>query len=310
MPTLIDWHAHHTAPEAAEQLAAWTERTARPDAYDARDFAQRIAAMDQAGVDVQLVSQGAALNADDLLPNQALALVRASNDRIAERIAPYPDRLLGMIAVTYADAEGSAAEIQRLATRGFRALMLYARPDLVPSPTLERLLAQAVALRLPVFLHGGGAGTRRDPSLAALEDHGQGVVVSALSDGNVGEFVVRLIAAGVFDRYPNLEIVIRSGGGTVPLLLHKLWWKHKGPAGEQRYSEILRSHFLVDSASTDARTLRFLVDTLGEDRVVFGSDFGGGLGPLPKALPTVDEQPDPAHMRQLMERNARRLLHL
>ena len=67
-----------------------------------------------------------------------------------------------------------------------------------------------------------------------------------------------MIASGLFDRYPNLKIVIRSSGGGLPLLLHRFFWKHKGPNGERRYSEIFLEHFLIDCASSDARTLSFL----------------------------------------------------
>ena len=112
-----------------------------------------------------------------------------------------------------------------------------------------------------------------------------GVTVSAGADATVSDFCVRLIAAGTFDRYPNLQIVIRSSGGSVPLLLSKLWWKHKSPGGEERrYDEILLDHFLVDCASASPRKLQFLMDTMGEDRVVFGSDYCGGSGPLEKAV--------------------------
>src|SRR5262249_3929142 len=118
----------------------------------------------------------------------------------------------------------------------------------------------------------------------------------------------RTIAAGVFDRYPNLRIVIRSSGGSVPLLLNKLYWKHKTPAGESTYAEVLRRHFMVDCANGNARTLAFLVDSVGADNVVFGSDYCGGLGPLDKAVRVVEDQADPGHVKQLMERNARKLL--
>ncbi len=119
---------------------------------------------------------------------------------------------------------------------------------------------------------------------------------------------MRTIAAGVFDRYPDLRIVIRSSGGSIPLLLHKLWWKHKTAEGEKRYSEVLREHYLVDCANGDARTLAFLVDSMGEANVVFGSDYCGGLGPLDKAVQVVQDQPRPERIRQLMEANSRRLL--
>lgn len=308
---LIDWHSHHTAPEVAAKRVAYGGREAKPDAFDSPDFATRVAAMDAAGVDLQLVSQGAGLNADSLPREAAVDLMRLGNDLVADRTSPFPDRLRGTVAVTYSDAEASAAEIDRMAGKCFAAVMMYARPDLIGAPETELLFAKAAEHKMPVFLHGGANAPRNDPTMQRLEDGGQGVNVSVVADSTVSEFVVRSIAAGVFDRYPDLRIVVRSSGGSLPLLMSKLWWKHKtGDGGEQRYSDVLRKHCLVDCANGDARILSFLVDSMGEDNVVFGSDFCGGLGPLDKAVKVVEDQPQPAKVRQLMERNSKRLLGL
>jgi predicted TIM-barrel fold metal-dependent hydrolase len=136
------------------------------------------------------------------------------------------------------------------------------------------------------------------------------VAYAVLSDAEISECALRMIASGVFDRYPDLRIVIRSSGGGLPLLLHRFFWKHKGPQGERRYSEIFREHFLIDCASSDARTLSFLIDTIGEEHVVFGSDYCGGLGPLKKGLAAVEKQSNPEHMKTFTEKNSRRLLHI
>jgi len=310
MPTLIDWHAHHTPPELVAEITNLGGRPPKPDAFDSPRFSKRIAEMDAAGVDVQLVSQGAGINADRFEPDKAIAVVKKSNDLIAERIALYSDRLLGNIAFTWADPAGSAAEIERMADEGFRAVLMYARGEMIGRAETEPIFATIARLGLPIFLHGGAAAPRNDPDLTRLEDGGQGVTVSAGSDAAVSDCVVRMIAAGLFDRYPGLQIVIRSSGGGVPLLLNKLYWKHKSPAGEQRYSDILLQHFSVDCASSNPLTFQFLVDTMGEGRVVFGSDFCGGLGPLEKALVVIDEQPDPWAARAVTEKNSRALLHL
>ncbi len=119
MAVLIDWHAHHTAPELAERIGRVTGKPPRTDAQDSADFAARIAEMDEAGIDMQLVSPGPGLNSDGLGAEEAMDLVRASNDVIAERIEPYPDRFFGNIVVTFKDPEGSAGEIDRMAERGF-----------------------------------------------------------------------------------------------------------------------------------------------------------------------------------------------
>ena len=311
MPALIDWHSHHTPPELAEEFGRLTGKTPAIDKYDSPDFAPRIRALDKAKIDVQLICQGAGVFADGLPAGQAMEIVRKSNDLIAERIAPHQDRLLGIVAVTMKDIAGSIQEIERMAAKGFRAVLLYPKADgkfMLDTPAAESLFAKIEGFGLPIFLHG--ATSSNDPTLKRLEDEGAGVVYSVVADATVCESAVRLIAAGLFDRHPSLKIVIRSGGGGLPLLLHRLFWKHKGPDGERRYSEILLKHFWIDTAGVDARTLRFLLDAVGEEHVVFGSDYCGGLGPLEKALPVIEDQPDAARIKALMERTSRNLLGL
>jgi predicted TIM-barrel fold metal-dependent hydrolase len=190
-------------------------------------------------------------------------------------------------------------------------VLLYPHVDgemLVDTPAMDPIFKKISEHNLPIFLHG--AGTTRDPSLKRLEDGGAGVAYAVLSDSEVAESCLRMIASGLFDRYPNLNIVIRSSGGGIPLLLHRLFWKHKGPKGEQTYAEIFLEHFLIDCASSDAPTLAFLIAKMGENNIVFGSDYCGGLGPLKKAFNAISLQADPEHVKRFTEKNSRRLLHL
>jgi 2,3-dihydroxybenzoate decarboxylase len=311
MATFIDWHAHHTAPEIADRLEALTGKRPHIDAYDSPEMAKRIKEMDEVGLDIQLVCQGAGVYADQLPAAQALEIARRSNDVLAERIAAHKDRLLGVTALSLKNIVPSVHEIERMAARGFRAVLLYPHVDgemVVDTPAMEPIFAKISELNQPIFLHG--AGTAQDPTLTRLEDGGAGVAYAVLSDGEVAECCLRMIASGVFDRHPNVKIVIRSSGGGLPLLLHRFFWKHKGPGGEQRYSDIFLEHFLIDCASSDARTLAFLIDKMGENNVVFGSDYCGGLGPLSKGFAALSAQADPEHVKSFTEKNSRRLLHL
>lgn len=311
MATIIDWHAHHTAPEIADRIKELTGKRPHIDAYDSPDLGKRVREMDEAGLDLQLVCQGAGVYADQLPATQALEIVRQSNDVLAERVAPHKDRLMGITALSLKNIEASVQEVERTAAQGFRAVLLYPHVDgemLVDTPAMEPIFAKISELDLPIFLHG--AGTAQDPTLARLEDGGAGVAYAVLSDGEVAECCLRMIASGLFDRHPNLRIVIRSSGGGIPLLLHRFFWKHKGPQGEKRYSEIFLEHFFIDCASSDARTLAFLIDKLGDNNIVFGSDYCGGLGPLSKALTAIEAQPDPGRIKAFTEKNSRRLLRL
>ncbi|HUK40439.1 MAG TPA: amidohydrolase family protein, partial [Candidatus Acidoferrales bacterium] len=275
------------------------------------DFSQRIKAMDDVGLDLQLICQGAGLYADQLPAEQALKIMRESNRLLAERLALHRDRLMGVTALSLKNIDASVQELDRTSTQGFRAALLYPTVDgdmVVDLPEIDPIYAKISALGWPIFLHG--AGSAKDPTLKRLEDGGAGVAYAVLSDAEISECVLRMIASGVFDRHPNLRIVIRSSGGGLPLLLHRFFWKHKGPAGEKRYSEIFLEHFLIDCASSDARTLAFLIDTMGEERMVFGSDYCGGLGPLAKSFGAVNKQSDPGRIKNFTEKNSRRLLHI
>jgi predicted TIM-barrel fold metal-dependent hydrolase len=246
-----------------------------------------------------------------LPPDDALEIVQRSNRILAERIAAHKERLYGVTALSLKNIEASVREIEKTAAQGFRAVLLYPHVDgemVVDTPAMEPIWNKLCERKLPIFLHG--AGTAQDSTLARLEDGGAGVAYAVLSDGEVAECCLRMIAAGVFDRHPDLRLVIRSSGGGIPLLLHRFFWKHKGPAGERRYSEIFLEHFLIDCASSDARTLAFLIDKMGENNIVFGSDYCGGLGPLAKAFNGVSGLPDPERFMQRAEQNSRALLHI
>ena len=311
MAMMIDWHAHHTAPEVAERIRELTGKRPHIDAFDSPDLTKRIKEMDEVGLDLQLICQGAGVYADQLPPEQALEVVRQSNDILAQRIAPHTDRLAGIAALSLKNIDASVEELERTARKNFRAVLLYPHVDgemLVDTPTMDPLFAKIAELDLPIFLHG--AGTAQSPSLKRLEDGGAGVAYAVLSDGEVAECCLRMIASGLFDRYPNLRIVIRSSGGGLPLLLHRFFWKHKGPQGEQRYSDIFLEHFFIDCASSDAPTLAFLIHKMGEHNIVFGSDYCGGLGPLTKGFVAIDAQDNAQHVRSFTEKNSRRLLHI
>jgi len=267
--------------------------------------------MDEVGLDIQLICQGAGVYADQLPADQALEIVRESNRALAERIAPYRDRLIGVAALSLKNIDASVAELERTSKQGFYAALLYPTVDgemVVDLPVMNPIYAKIAELGWPIFLHG--AGTSNDPTLKRLEDGGAGGAYAVVSDAEISECVLRMIASGVFDRYPALRIVIRSSGGGLPLLLHRFFWKHKGPAGERRYSDIFLDHFLIDTASSDARTLSFLIDTMGKERIVYGSDYCGGLGPLNKCFAAVNGQANPAQVKSFTDKNSRQLLNL
>ena len=306
---LIDWHSHHTAPEVVDAFRQKAGKEPKVDAYDSADFDRRLTELDEAGIDFQLVCQGASEDADQLDAADALTMARLSNDVLAERIGGHTDRFGGITALSLKNVKESVEEIERMHSRGFRAVLIYPRVDgemKVDLPELDPVFAKVAELGLPLFLHGSGGA--KDPTLQRLEDGGAGVAYSVLSDASVNECVMRMIASGLFDRHPNLQVVIRSGGGGIPLLVQRMFWKHKGPDGEARYSDIFLNHFCIDTASVRPNALPFLTEVMGERGVVFGSDYCGGLGPLKKSLNVLDEQENAAEIRARTEQSSRAML--
>ena len=236
---------------------------------------------------------------------------RTANDALHERVSYDNQRFFGITSITLRNIKGSVAELDRMAAKGFRAVLMYPRCDgeiVIGRPETEPLFAKISKLDLPIFLHGGG-GSARDPLPEFLEDGGGGLG-SLFNESSICEWAIRGVASGLFDRYPNLRVVIRSGGGLMPLLIDRLSWRHKGPSEERFYHAVVREHFAVDTRATGSAALRFLVDAMGEKGVVFGSDYGGGTGPLRAAVQAIEAQPNAQRIKEMTERNSRRLLRL
>ena len=114
-------------------------------------------------------------------------------------------------------------ELERTSTRGFRAALLYPTVDgemVVDLPVMDPLYAKIARLEWPIFLHG--AGLAKNPTLKRLEDGRAGSPTPSFPTPRYRS-ALRMIASGVFDRYPDLRIVIRSSGGGLPLLLHRFF---------------------------------------------------------------------------------------
>src|SRR4051812_16578977 len=125
MGTWIDWHSHHTPAEVADKIGRISGKTLKIDDYDGPDFSRRVAEMDAAGIDLQLISQGAGLYADQFPADAALEVARESNDILAERIASHRNRLFGLTALSLKNIDASVAELDRTSKAGFRGALMY-----------------------------------------------------------------------------------------------------------------------------------------------------------------------------------------
>jgi hypothetical protein len=249
---------------------------------------RRIADMDETGLDVQVLSLTAP-GVQSLDPGDAVKLQSATNDLIAETVRLRPDRFQGFATLATPDPSAAAHELERAVTElGLCGAMLFGRtrernldhPDNWPS------FEAAAALRAPLYIHP------QSPAPAVREAIYSGFgedVDSALATFGLGWHyetgvqILRLVLAGVFDRFPDLQLITGHWGEVVLFYLDRID-NLAGPAKlKQPVSAYFRQHLFVTPAGMwSERYLRWTLEVLGAERILFSSDYpyrftpGGG----------------------------------
>ena len=179
----------------------------------------RVAAMDEAGIDVQVLSLTSP-GVEQLDAPEAVALAREANDFLKEAVRRYPDRLAGFAALPTTAPEAAAEELERtILGNGFVGAMIngHSRGRYLDDPFLRPILERAEALGVPIYLHP------TPPPLAVVEasyagDYFAPGVTQGLAAAAWGwhvetaTHVLRLILGGAFDRFPGLQLVVGHMG--------------------------------------------------------------------------------------------------
>lgn len=241
---------------------------------------ERIAAMDAAGIDTQVLSLTAP-GLQNLEPADAVILQREVNDLLADTVRNRPDRYQAFATLATPAPEAAAAELERAVTRlGLAGAMVFGRTRdrHLDDPQYRPLLETAAALRAPLYIHPQsppvtvrdayytGFGDRLD---AALATHGIGWHYDC------GVEVLRLILAGVFDRLPDLQVIMGHWGELMLFFLDRIDTNLTEPAGLERpVSDYLRTNvFVTPSGILSQKYLRWAVETIGADRILFAADY-------------------------------------
>lgn len=286
---IIDIEAHWTteeldravrklAGERADPSLALNDRGDIPDRLLDLDE-KRIAAMDAAGVAVQIVSLSPP-GAHALTGAEAAALSREANDRAGEAVSRHPTRLAAMTTLPMADPDAALAELQRVANvPGQVAIMSYGRSGAraLDDPINDELLAAAAALRRPIFVHPQVPPVGvRDASYAGFEP----IVELGLATFGWGWHteaalaVLRLIVRGTFDRHPDLQIVLGHWGELLLFWLDRID-SLSGVAGlERRVPEYFQTNIHVASSGMLApRLVSHALSYTNVDRILFSGDY-------------------------------------
>ncbi len=263
---------------------AWQDLALGPSTEDVRGRRlreigpERLGLMDDVGVDTQVLSLGPP-GLQNLEPDTAVALQSETNDHLAE-VVRGSDRYEGFAALATPAPEKAADELERaVRTLGLEGAMVYGRtrernfdhPDFWP------IFEAASALRAPLYLHA------QSPPLAVREAYYSGfdpALAAGLATAGIGWHyetgvqVVRMMLAGVFDRFPDLQIILGHWGEVALFYLDRVdeLWRTAGVA--KRPSEYARSNVIVTAGGLlDQRYLRWSIEMVGIERVLFASDY-------------------------------------
>ena len=266
----------HTEPGKADVMVG--DRFFRHIYSACWDPEVRLQEMDRDGIDLQVMSATPVLFAYERPLEHALDCARLFNDGALELCSRGKGRLKSLCQVPLQDTDAACNELTRCVKAGHLGVQ-------IGNHVGNRNLDDA---GIVTFLHhcaDEGAAVLVHP----WEMFGQERMPKYMMPWTVGMpaetqlSVVALILSGAFDRLPDtLRICFAHGGGSFAFLLGRLenaWHHHPVARGDNQHSP---SHYLdrfyVDSAVFDQRGLQFLVETMGENRVMLGSDYPFPLG--------------------------------
>lgn len=275
---------------------------------------KRIAEMDAAGIDVQVLS----LNSPGVEQSEAaeqVAVARDSNDFLAEAVKKHPQRFAAFAALAVAAPDKAAQELEQRVRQGFKGTLIngHSRGRYLDDKFFWPILEAAEALDVPLYLHP------TVPPKAVVEASFGGFAppVSAMFAAagwgwhiETAVHLIRMILGGVFDRFPRLQVIIGHLGEGIPFMLPRLnrnftpdLTKLKRPLGAYLRENV---NYTFGGFNFPATFLDLLLE-IGVDRIMFSVDYP--YGSMAEARAFLDHIPVSAADRErIAHGNAERLL--
>ncbi|BAN03909.1 amidohydrolase family protein [Ilumatobacter coccineus] len=258
----------------------------------------RLEAMDRVGIERQMLSPNPLTLFGKIEASPAVDFARATNDAMAAIVAPHPSRLVGAAQVALQDPDAACAELER-AVDQLGLVAAYIGTDYgvaLDDPSLDDFYRTVVARDVPLFIHGvtnDGVGPAPDQRLHRF---GLDLILGYTYEETMA--VASLVLGGVLERHPDLDVCVSHGGGAIAFLAQRFDSMASFRGRDSDFAADLR-RLWFDSHLEPGRARDLVVDTVGVDRMVYGTNFGGWDTP---------EQTD--EFDAGLTRNAERLLRL
>ncbi len=245
---------------------------------------ERLRSMNEAGISMQVLSVE---NTDVNLLDGKLAPAFASryNDLLAERMNDHPDRFAAFAHLPMTAPEAAADELERtVRTYGFKGAMIrgHTNGDFLDAPKFAPIFARAERLGVPIYIHPGL------PPQAVMDAYYSNVgnssgpfeAIACWGWGWHSEtaiHVLRLLVAGVFDRYPSLKIIIGHMGEMLPMMWersNRSFQPGQGGQNQRTLIDTFRAQvYITTSGIFTQPPLQVALDTFGVDNVLFSIDY-------------------------------------
>jgi len=279
---------------------------------------RRLHDMDETGIDKQillLTSPGVQVFDAPL----AAALARSSNDQLAEAVRNHPTRLAGLAAIAPQDPREAAKELERgVRNLGLKGAVInsHTRGEYLDDPKFWPIFEAAESLNAPIYIHPQTPSPRM---IAPFLERGL--------DGAIFGFgvetslhMMRIMVAGVFDRFPKLQIVVGHMGEGLPFWLYRLDYMHNATVAANRYesmkktkrkiSDYLKENFYITTSGMAWQpAIMFTQSVIGVDRVLYAMDYPYQF--VPEEVKVHDDLPiSDADKKRLFQTNAEKVFNL
>ena len=292
---LIALEEHFTTPAFLDgpgkgfkegMLRAGGERAAATFAKLADIGDGRVAAMDEAGVAMQVLS----LNypgAEQLDGNDAIAFSRDANDLLAAALRKHPKRFAGFASLPTGAPEAAADELTRCVRElGFKGANIngHNRGRYLDDPFYAPIMARAEALNVPIYLHP----TLPPPAVMQASYSGFHPATTFMIAGpgwgwhiETGMHILRMVLGGVFDRFPKLQMVIGHLGEALPFMMPRIEASAAmlppGAGPKKPLGDYMRENLHYTFGGFNyAPTFADLIANVGAARIMFSVDYPYG----------------------------------
>jgi len=275
----------------------------------------RIREMDEAGIDLQVLSHGAP-STQRLDAESAVRLARGANDRLHQAVLRHPDRFAAFAALPTPDPAASVMELERTVKEyGFKGAMVHGLTNGVffDDKRFWPIMAKAAELDVPIYLHPAVPDQRvvevyyKDylADFPGILTATWGFTMETATAG------LRMVLSRAFDAYPNLKIVLGHMGEGLPFLLWRINMTLQRPGNKRvNFQEVFsRNVYITTSGNFSTPALICSMLEMGIDHILYSVDYPFVLNP-PGTKWMEELQVSAEDKEKILSGNAKRLLRI